>query len=97
MYMCIHMSINTNSSAIKKNAVLPFAATQMDLQGIMLSEIHQTEKDNCCMILLIWGSKKIQQLVNITTKNRLTDRIKWWLLVGGSIGGEEGEGTDYWV
>lgn len=49
------------------------------------------------MILLIWGSKKIQQLVNITTKNRLTDRIKWWLLVGGSIGGEEAEGTDYWV
>ena len=26
-------------SAIKKNDILPFAATQMDLEGIMLSEI----------------------------------------------------------
>ena len=28
-------------SAIKNNEVLPFAATQMDLEGIMLSEISQ--------------------------------------------------------
>ena len=31
-------------SAIKKNEILPFAATQMDLEGIMLSEISQIEK-----------------------------------------------------
>jgi len=30
-------------SAIKKNEVLPFAATWMDLAGIILSEISQTE------------------------------------------------------
>ena len=30
---------------IKKNEILPFAATWMDLGGIMLSEICQTEKD----------------------------------------------------
>ena len=30
-------------SAIKKNETLPFAATWMDLEGIMLSEISQTE------------------------------------------------------
>ena len=29
----------------KKNEVLPFAATWMDLKDIMLSEISQTEKD----------------------------------------------------
>ena len=29
----------------KKNGVLPFAATWMDLKDIMLSEISQTEKD----------------------------------------------------
>ena len=28
-------------SAIKKNAILPFVATRMDLEGIMLSEISQ--------------------------------------------------------
>ena len=30
-------------SAIKKNEILPFAATWMDLAGIILSEISQTE------------------------------------------------------
>ena len=28
-------------SAIKKNGILPFATTWMDLEGIMLSEISQ--------------------------------------------------------
>ena len=32
-------------SAIIKNEILPFAVTWMDLEGIMLSEISQTEKD----------------------------------------------------
>ena len=33
----------------KKNEVLPFAATWRDLEGIILSEINQTEKDKYCM------------------------------------------------
>ena len=37
-------------SAIKKNEILPFAATWMGLEGIRLSEISQTEKDKYCMI-----------------------------------------------
>ena len=40
-------------SAIKKNEILPFATTWMDLEGIMLSEISQTEKDRYPMISLI--------------------------------------------
>ena len=31
--------------AIKRNGILPFAATWMDLEDIMLSEISQTAKD----------------------------------------------------
>ena len=42
--------------AIKKNEFLPFAATWMDLEGIMLSKISQTEKDKYCMISLICGT-----------------------------------------
>ena len=32
-------------SAIKKNEILPFAAMWMELEGIKLSEISQSEKD----------------------------------------------------
>ena len=42
-------------SATKKNKILPFAAMWMDLEGIMLSETSQTEKDKCCMISHIGG------------------------------------------
>ena len=38
-----------------QNEILPFVATWRDLEGIMLSEINQTEKDNYCMISLICG------------------------------------------
>ena len=42
-------------SAIKKNVILPFAATWMDLEFIILNEISQTEKDKYCMISLTCG------------------------------------------
>ena len=40
-------------SAIKMNENLPFATTGMDLEGIMLSEISQTEKEKYWMLSLI--------------------------------------------
>ena len=41
--------------AIKKNEIMPFAATWMDLEIAILSEISQREKDKYHMILLICG------------------------------------------
>ena len=41
-------------SAIKKNEIWPFI-TWMALEGIMLSEISQTEKDECHVTSLICG------------------------------------------
>ena len=40
-------------SAIKKNEIMPFAATWMDLGITILSEVSQKEKDKYHMISLI--------------------------------------------
>ena len=42
-------------SAIKKNQIMPFAATWMDLVTLILSEISQKKKDKYHMISLISG------------------------------------------
>ena len=42
-------------SGIKKNEIMPFAATWMDLEIIILSEISQKEKDRHHMISLTCG------------------------------------------
>ena len=42
----------------EKVEILPFVATWMELEGVMLSEISQTEK--YCMIPLICGIQKEQ-------------------------------------
>ena len=39
----------------KEKEILPFVTTWMGLEGIMLSEISQTEKDSHCLISLICG------------------------------------------
>ena len=42
-------------SAMKKNEIMPLAATWMDLEIIILSEVSQTEKDKYHVISLICG------------------------------------------
>ena len=42
-------------SAIRKDEILPFVTTQMDLENIMLREISQSEKTKNHMISLICG------------------------------------------
>ena len=42
---------------MRKKEILPFAKTWMDQQGIMLSEISQTEKDRYCRSHLYVQSK----------------------------------------
>ena len=47
-------------SPIQKE-ILPFATTQMDLEGILPSEVSQTEKDQYYMISLICGISQKQK------------------------------------
>ena len=45
----------TTDSAIKKNEIMPFATTCVDLEIVILSEISLTEKEKYCMPSLICG------------------------------------------
>ena len=42
-------------SAIKKNEIMPFAATWMDLEIVILSDVSQTQKDKYHVISFICG------------------------------------------
>ena len=44
-------------SAIKKNEIMPFAATWMDTEIIILSEVSQTEKQISYDITYTWNLK----------------------------------------
>ena len=42
-------------SAIQKNTILPFSATWMELETLMLSVVSQNKKDKYHMLSLIFG------------------------------------------
>ena len=56
MCVCVYTHTHTHThtveyySAIKMNEILPFAATWIDLKGIMPHEISQTKKDKHFML-----------------------------------------------
>ena len=45
-------------SALKKNEIMLFAATWMNLEITILSEVHQAEKDKYHDITYLWNLKK---------------------------------------
>ena len=55
-------------SAIKKNEMMPFAATWMDLEIIILSDVSQTEKDKYHDLANVWTEKIIQ--MNLSAKHK---------------------------
>ena len=52
----VHIYNGIPHSAMKKNAIMPFAATRMELEIIILSELIQTEKDKY-HIIYMWNLK----------------------------------------
>ena len=52
----------------KKNEVIPFLATRMDLEIFILSEVIQTEKQIPCIIYM-YDLRKIIQM-NVFTKHK---------------------------
>ena len=50
----VHIHIVEYYSTIKKKGIMPFAATWMDLESVILSEVSQTEKEKYHMTSFIW-------------------------------------------
>ena len=59
--------------AIKKNDIVPFAATWMQLDTLIRSEASHEEEDKYHMILLIYESKIRHKGTYLQNRERLTD------------------------
>ena len=54
-------------SAIKKNEILPFIIAEMDIEGILLSEVSRSEKDKVSYDFTYMGNlkKKINKQIKL--------------------------------
>ena len=57
-------------SAIKKNEILPFASTWMNLEGITLSEISQAETNTVWFHLYVESKKQMNKHNKTETENK---------------------------
>ena len=63
--------------------ILPFAATWMDLEVIILSEVSQTEKYH----LYVQSKKRVKK--NLFTKQKQTHRDRKLMVINGEGGGAD--------
>ena len=62
-------------SVIKKNEMMPCTTAWMDLDGVVLSEVSQAEKEKYCMTSLIC---EIEKDTNELTEQKETHRLTKW-------------------
>ena len=71
-------------SGIEKNEVMPFSATSMDLESVILSEVSQTKGEPVYGIPYMWHLKRNN--TNELTKQKETHRFErmnlWFLRIG---------------
>ena len=73
-------------SAIKKNEIMPFAATWMDLEISILSKSYR-EKQISYDITYMWNLKKWYKWTYLQNRNRHTDTENKLMVTKGKCGG----------
>ena len=76
----------------KKDEIVPFAATCMDVEGSMLSQISQPEKNKYCTIALKHRMQKLQQTTESHTKEP-DNQTQIQITRGDPFGGGQHRGT----
>ena len=79
-------------SAIKKNKIMSFEATWMELETLILSEVSQKEKDKYHIIPLISRIKYTAQR-NLSTEKKLMDLENRLVVAKGEWEGRDGLGV----
>ena len=77
-------------STTRKKQIPPFATTRMELEGIMLSDISQVEKDKYQMISLICAVLTTKQKLKECNSSRLTETKTGLMVTKGKGTGESG-------
>ena len=74
------------SSAIKKNEIMPFTATWMDLDIVLLSEDRQTKEKYCMKTLICESKKKWYKWIYLKKRKRSTHLEKELMVASGKDG-----------
>ena len=63
-------------SAIRKNEIMPYAATWMDLETVILNNISQTGKQKHLLTSLVCGTQKVVMQVLLLMKKKEPHRLR---------------------
>ena len=78
-------------SVMTKSEIIPFAATLIDLEIVILNEVSRTEEEKYCMTSLICEiQKEMMQMKLLTNKKRLIDLENEFMVAGHGIVRESG-------
>ena len=80
--------------AIKKNKIMPFAATWMEPETLILNEVSQKEKDKYHIIPLISGIYYMAQM-NLSTEKKFRDLENRVVVARGGGWRGAGSGMDW--
>ena len=78
------------NSAIRKNEIMQFATTWIDLEITILSDVIRKKKRNTIWYHLYGVYKTCHKWIYLQNRNRLTERTDFWLLGQGGMDWEFG-------